>query len=325
MGGLSEKANVVSQVWNNAEGRVIGVDAGNLLFAKPGRFTVNEPQLITAQAVAEIYLLLGLDALAVGSDDLAAGLEFVKKSEALGLPWISANLLNSEGQTAFAPFVVKEIDDLSVAIVGITGEPMVEPIDFVIKDGTAVLAELLPELENEHDLIVLLAALKIPEVVELVEKFSQIDIAVAADNSRNNVVPFFSGTTLITQTGTRGRYQGILTIDWNGNPLGKKISDELLKHRKRQKSLSQQLHRLQANPWDAAAKTEKIKQLQTERDKLTAQIEELEAHLASGKENQMISTFEHRFLPLANTGRKNPQIDNIIRDAKKRIAAQGNR
>ena len=55
------------------------------------------------------------------------------------------------------------------------------------------------------------------------------------------------------------------------------------------------------------------------------QIEALAGQLASGKENQKVSTFEHRFLPLSKTGRKDPQIDKIIRDAKARLTGQDTR
>ena len=320
MGGLSEKANIFEKLRNDTKGRDIVVDAGNSLFAKKGRFKAESAELINARAIAEIFLLLGFDALAVGSDDLSGGLELLRETADQGLPWISANLYGSDDRPVFAPFIVKEIDNLSVAIVGLTGPEPLQSADFVIKDGASMLADLLPELDSQHDLILVLAAMKISDITALAEKFPQIDIVAAADRGRQNVIPFLSGTTLITQTGTRGRYQGLLTIDWNGSPLGKKISDELRSSRKRLESNSQRLERLQTNPWDAASKTQEIKKLQANKTNLEVKIEALERQLAAGEDNPQVSTFEHRFLPLAGTGRKNPQIDSIIRDAQKRMA-----
>ena len=140
MGGLSQKATILDKLRIDTKGRDIVVDAGNSLFAKNGRFKPESAEQINARAVAEVYLLLGFDALAVGGGDLSAGLELLRETADQGLPWISANLYDSNDKPVFAPFIVKEIDNLSVAIVGITGPEPMQSGDFVIKDGASVLA-----------------------------------------------------------------------------------------------------------------------------------------------------------------------------------------
>ena len=321
MGGLSEKANWVNKIWKNSGGRVIGVDAGNPLFSKKGYYPPESAEIINATAVAEIYSMLELDAVAVGLNDLSGGLNFLRKTAELGLPWVSANLYDNKGTLIFPPYISKNIDDLSVAIIGITGPSHSDSGDFEIKDGAEVLADLLPELEEDCDFIILLSGMPLADTVALIDQSSPVDVAIAADNAKANIAPFFSGTTLITQTGNRGRYQGVLSVNWNGSSLGMSTTDELQNLRKRFKSINLQLHRLQTNPWDASSKAEKIRELKEQRQALIEQIEDFERKLESGDYRTDVSTYEHRFLPLTSSGRIDPQIDYLIRDAKKRKAA----
>ena len=300
---------------------MIGVDAGNPLFSKNGHYPPESAQIINATAVAEIYAMLGLDAVAVGLNDLSGGLDFLRKTAELGLPWVSANLHDNEGALIFPPYISKNIDNLSVAIIGITGPSHSDADDFEIKDGAEALADLLPELEEGFDFIILLSGLPLAETAALIDQPSPVDVAITADNAKENIAPFFSNTTLITQTGNRGRYQGVLSMNWNGSPLGVNTSDKLMNLRKRFKSINLQLHRLQTNPWDASSKAEKIRELKEQRDGLIEQIEDLERELESGDYRNDVSTYEYRFIPLSNSGRIDPQIDYLIKDAKKRKSA----
>lgn len=323
MGGLSQKAYTLDKLWKNTGGRVITVDAGNLLFRMRGRYGFGSAEYITAQAVADIYVLLGFDAVGIGPTDLSGGLGLVLETAEQGIPWTSANIYDHQDRRLFAPFRLKKIDDLSIAIVGITDPAAIESKDFVIKDATAVLADLLPELAKSSDLILVLVAMPTAAIIELVKQFPQVDIVIAGDTSKGNVAPFLTGPTLVTQTGTRGRYQGVLSVGWNGQPWSKDTAPSLVDLRKRLKSNSAQLHRLQNNPLGAASKKDKVAQLQESRAEIIEQIEHLEKQQRSGTAANGVSTYENRFLPLSPRGRADPQIDYIIREAKKRMAAGG--
>jgi len=321
LGGLSEKANTLNKIGNNTKGRLINVDAGNFLFKRKGQFSSDSKEVITAKAIAEIYRLLGFDAVAVGGNDLSGGISLLLETVTLGVPWTSANIFDSEGKPVFEPFRRTQIGDLSIAIVGISDPESVVSKDFVIRKGTDVLVELLPELEDSCDLILLLAAMPLPATVELVGHFPQIDIAIAADNGQGNVTPFLSATSLLTQTGNRGRYQGVLSVTWNGKPWGNNTTSSLTDLKKRLKSVNLQLHQLQ-NIQGAAAvsQKDKIAPLKDSRAELSEQIMRLEEAQKTETGSSDVSTYKHHFLPLKNTGRVDPQIDNIIRDTKKQMA-----
>ena len=323
MGGLSQKAHTIDKIRKNTAGRAITVDAGNPLFRLRGRYGFGSVEYISAQAVADIYTLLGFDAVAIGPNDLAGGLVLLLETADQGIPWTSANIYDHRGQRIFAPFRLKNIDDLLIAIVGLTDPATIQSKDFVIKDATAVLADLLPELAESSDLILVLAAMPIAAIMDLVEQFPRVDIVIAGDTSKGTMAPFLAGTTLVTQTGNRGRYQGVMSVSWNGQPWGKDTASSLADLRKRLKANSAQLHGLQNNPLDAASKKDKIAQLEESRTEILEQIEHLEKQQRSGLAATDVSTYENRFLPLSPSGRADPQVDYIIREAKKRMAAGG--
>lgn len=320
MGGLSEKANTLNKIRENTKGRLINVDAGNFLFKRKGQFSSESKEGITAKAIAEIYSLLGFDAVAVGGNDLSGGISLLLETVTLGVPWTSANIFDSEGKPVFEPFRRRQIGDLSIAIVGISDPESVVSTDLVIRKGADVLVDLLPELEDSCDLILLLAAMPLPATVELVGHFPQIDIAIAADNRQGNVAPFLSGTSLLTQTGNRGRYQGVLSVSWNGKPWGNNTTSSLIDLKKRLESVNLQLHRLQNNQGAAVSQKDKIAQLKNSRAELSEQIMRLEEAQKTETVRSYVSTYKHHFLPLKNTGRVDPQIVNIIRNTKKQMA-----
>ncbi len=319
MGGLSEKANTLNKIRKNTKGLLINVDAGNFLFPRKGKFSPESKEVITAKAMAEIYNQLGFDAVAVGGNDLSGGLSLLLETGNLGVPWTSANIFDPEGKPVFEPFRRRQVGDLSIAIVGISDPGSAASTDVVIRTGADVLDDLLPTLEETCDLILLLAAMSLPATVELVSQFPQIDIAVAADNAQGNVAPFLSAASLVTQTGNRGRYQGVLSVTWNGQAWGKSTVSSLIDLKKRLKSVNLQLHRLQAAPGSTSSKNMKITQLKDSHAEITQQIMQLEEAQSTKTGSSDVSTYEHHFLPLNNTGRVDPQIDYIIRDAKKRM------
>ena len=323
MGGLSEKANVINKIWKSTGGRIITVDSGNMLFSKSGKFHAGSPEYITAAAISDIYSLLGFDAMGVGSRDLSGGPSLLISTRDKGVPWTSANLYDQDEQLLFAPYKQKSIDNLTIAIVGVT-DPSPHAVEgFIIKDPVSELTPLVEELTDSFDLIILLSSLSFEDTVRLVEQLPHIDIAISADNGKGNVGPVSAAKSLVTQTGNRGRYQGVLSVTWNGQPWGQSNESTSRDLRHRLKSINQQLSQLQNNQWDSVSQKEKIAQLKNTRVEITQQIEQLEKEMNSGTAQKMFSTCKGTFLRLNQTGTINQQIDYIIRDTKKRIADGG--
>ncbi len=218
MGGLPEKGFKLRRISEENEGRTLKIDSGNLFFKNGGSYHDNAPETIQAGAIAEIYTALDYDAVAVGADDLSAGIDFLRTARDNGLNLLSANIYDGKGRHIFRPYRKRAVGSLTIAIVGITGPRLTAAADYHIGDPVAELTRLVSELEEESDLIVLLSSLNVQETIALVEPFPAIRIGISADRSKGNVGPVTAGKGFIVQTGGRGQYLGSLKIVYNGGP-----------------------------------------------------------------------------------------------------------
>ncbi len=295
------------------------LDSGNLLFKRSGKFSSGSAEYISAAALAEAYALLGFDAVGIGIQDLAGGIDLLLSSEKSGVPWTSANLFHPEGPLLFKPYREKHLAGLAVAIVGVTGPSPSKTDTFQIKEPAPELAVLLPELDKSFDLIVVLSTWAMKKSAELAEQFPEIDIIIAADSAKGNTAPFQAGNAIITQTGTRGQYLGVLSVLWHDKPWEKSGDEQLALYQSRLRSLNRQLSRLQSSPVTNAGKTESIKLLESDRQQLEKQIADLQKEIEAGTRTDDYSRYTCTFLPLKRTGRSHPQMTDIVSTAKERI------
>lgn len=194
------------------------IDSGNLFFKRSGAYAEGSPEAIQAEAVAKIYTLLDYDAVAVSADDLSAGISFLHAAREHGLNLVSANLYDGQQRHIFKPYQKRTAGSLDIAIVGITEARRQEAADYRIGDPIEALDRLIPQLEDDADLIVLLSSLSVQETKALVERFPAVRIGIAADKSKGNVGPVAAGNGLIVQTTGRGQYLGALTMGYRGGP-----------------------------------------------------------------------------------------------------------
>ncbi len=218
MGGLPEKGFKLRHISKNSAGRVLKVDSGNLFFKRDGRYAEGSPEAIQAAAVASVYTMFDYDAVAVGADDLAAGLGFLLGASDSGLPLVSANLHDQQGNLIFMPYLERTLGSLKIAITGITGPRTPVAADYHIAEPVEALGLLIPALEAEFDLIVLLSSLPVQATADILEKFPGIRIGISADKTKGNFGPEAAGKAIIVQTANRGQYLGALTIIYQGGP-----------------------------------------------------------------------------------------------------------
>jgi len=210
---------MLRRVAKNNNGKALKVDSGNLLFKRSGGYRDDSPEAIQAAAIGEVYTRLGYDAVAVGADDLSAGVGFLLNMRDEGLNLVSANIYDDEGNHIFAPYQERVIGRLKIGILGITGPRSQDTLQYRISDPGEALKQLIPTLEKEFDLIVLLSPLPVHATTALVEQFPAIRVGISADKTKGNFGPQKVGDGLIVQTANRGQYLGALSISYqNGGP-----------------------------------------------------------------------------------------------------------
>ena len=325
MGGLSKKALQITNISTAQQKPFLFIDSGNLLF-KQARIPEGPSQeLLTAEGIIKIYRTMKVDAVAVGPLDLASGLELLTSSQQQGFPWLSANLVDEAQRPLFQPLMIKKAGRIKAGIIGLTGAVPSLPTGVTLADWRTLLPALLEESSAQCDILILLSSLSAAENQEIARQFPALHLILAADQRRGNMMPEQVNNTLITQTGTQGKYQGMLTIDWNkSGRWGQPSGTELTELRNRIGALDWQLQRMRRRvDLQQPDYLDKIKLVENDRETVVRQVEELEQALAAGHsvEQDRACTFNHTFLALERTMAEEPEIKAIVTGIKEQIHA----
>jgi 2',3'-cyclic-nucleotide 2'-phosphodiesterase (5'-nucleotidase family) len=191
------------------------LDAGNALFktSAPGDEQTRKRAEFILRSMGE----LGTSAMAVGSRDLAAGPEFLKKAAARArVQLLSANLADSNGKLLFTAATKLTVAGVRVGLFGISpvqdadgvrGRPPVQ----------AALAEAR-KLRGKVDLVIALAAVPYADALQLSkEAGSAVDFILQSHESRGTGIPQGDGRNFVIPTGERGRQLGRLELDLSGS------------------------------------------------------------------------------------------------------------
>jgi len=221
LGGLSKKAYQLEKIQGLYEFPYLTVDAGNLLF-KHERIApaLLQQMTITAKGIIDAYNLMQYDAVAVGRNDLAGGLSFLKAQAARSqFTWLSANLLHkSDKKPIFSASLIRRFDNLTVGIIGLTGHDgkvqFQDNEDAVILPWQEVLPDYIADLSSRCDLLILLSNNTTKQNQEIAKSFEEIHLIIQSKPRSGNSAPKLINKSLIAQTGKQGKYLGWMLIDW---------------------------------------------------------------------------------------------------------------
>lgn len=163
LGSIDREARAVSAIAETSQPCII-VDAGGYL-----RVPANARNKMGAAIALEALAQMGVHAVNVGTTDLAAGLEFFQDLQtSYSVPFISANIFNSQGKLIFAahkvlPLRLLDGTAVKVAVVGVARPAASSDVGLAqvlqslrIEDPKPILDKLIPNLRQEVDLVVLL-------------------------------------------------------------------------------------------------------------------------------------------------------------------------
>lgn len=199
------------------------LDAGNTLFG-------NQPlaQQTQGQVIVEAMNLLGYDAMALGSEDFWLGLDVLRqRMEEAEFPILSANAVISGTDQLFAtPYVIKEIKDHKVGIIGLTNQEAANTSGraIIILDPLETIKNLMDEVSKEADIIIVLSHLGTVVDVQMAGEVEGIDLIVGGQSQDVLDPPLWIGESgpVIAQAGYQGQWIGVvrLEIDSRGKVAG---------------------------------------------------------------------------------------------------------
>jgi 2',3'-cyclic-nucleotide 2'-phosphodiesterase (5'-nucleotidase family) len=182
------------------------LDAGNLLFKKEtlGPGTPTETAEMTAEIIISAFNDIGCHAFSPGSKDFAAGLDFIQEMQILAnFPFISANILDVNGNRLFDPYLIADVEGVSVGVIGLASKFIHS--DVYIQDPMEALNELVDEVDSQSDVLVLMFDSEEADISKLQASGYPIDLVIRSksktrsqDGGKRNI-PAYS-------CGDRGKY-----------------------------------------------------------------------------------------------------------------------
>jgi 2',3'-cyclic-nucleotide 2'-phosphodiesterase (5'-nucleotidase family) len=188
-----------------------------------GNFSDNPTEAgdLRTAALLQSMKKLGYKAINVGDRDLTFGYDdFVKRTEGLGLIFVSANIVK-QGTTeaVFPPYTVIEAKGTSgkPVRIGVLGVDRYNPIwqkagpagtNLGMASPGDAIGTYLPELRAKSDVVVLLASISKEDAHDLAKRFQDIDLVLGAYGGIFNTVEENEGRVRIYYTGNQGKRIG---------------------------------------------------------------------------------------------------------------------
>jgi hypothetical protein len=334
LGGLSKKAYQLEKIRGLYDFPNLAVDAGNLLFKQERLAPALLQQMtITAEGIIDSYNLMQYDAVAVGRNDLAAGLSFLKEqAERTKFKWLSANLVRkTDKKPIFSASLIRKFGNLTVGIIGLTGHDgkvkFQDNEDAVILPWPKVLPEYIADLSPKCDLLILLSNNKSDQNQKIAESFEDIHLIIQSSPSSRNSVPRQVNKSLIAQTGKQGKYLGWMLIDWQKSKTwGRKGAIKELATKKQElDGVNGRINRIERREKkEGLAANSSYQNLLLSRDRLLSSIIFLENEVYDLKATGNIpSTYENNFMAMDIKLPDHPDVERIVQTVKQNVNQAG--
>ncbi|NQT62361.1 MAG: hypothetical protein HQ556_05320 [Candidatus Marinimicrobia bacterium] len=166
-----------------------------------------------AQAIISSYNMMECQVMNVGTNDLAAGLDFIlEMKKTANFPFISANAKDaSTDKFLFEPYTLVETHDQTLGFVGITkGDNRVK--EFAFSDPIEAAQKAIDEIKDKVDLVFLMANGDDKLERALIAEVKGIDFLIRSKSGSLQRNPKQQDGTTIIRIGKQGKYAGVLRI-----------------------------------------------------------------------------------------------------------------
>lgn len=208
LGGASHLAGIIERL--RKEKPSLLLSAGDMI---QGHIWAN---LFEGKSVIELMNAMNFDAMVVGNHEFDFGVEVLKSRVAEAqFPILGANV---EGTDFLKPFIIREIDGVRVAIIGVVTEDTpiathpknVQGLRFLSVEET--VKRYLAELKDKADLFIVLSHLGFKRDRELAERVKGIDVIIGGHSHTKVEKPHLVNETIIAQAWEHGKALGVLDI-----------------------------------------------------------------------------------------------------------------
>ncbi len=230
VGRIARFSTLVTDIRNENPGRTLLLHAGD-------DFSRADIPVIYSGGEISIRLMhtMGCDAFTPGNGDFYFGLEnLLDVTRQARFPIVSANLfLRKTGKLIFAPYTIKDVAGVKVAILGLgfvkTEHPSCWTVDF--RDPVEIARQYAPELRKKADLVIALTHIGVEEDQRLASQVPDIDIIIGGHSHTVLETPISisrpggSGCVRVVQAGEYYKFLGRLDLHFIPGPTGKATLD----------------------------------------------------------------------------------------------------
>lgn len=184
-GGLARIAAVVQSIRNERPGKVLFMDAGDIIQGS------GAAALTEGHCLCKPYNQLGLDLAAPGNWSIVYGKEILgRRCNQFKFPYVAVNVNHADtGRLVFPPAFVVERGGVRVGIIGYTDPdiPERQPPSYSkglkFQNADEVLPPMIERLRKERqvDLVVLLTHISLGKSVALAERLAGVDVIFSGD------------------------------------------------------------------------------------------------------------------------------------------------
>ena len=174
-------------------------------------------EVLRAEATLRAMKVLGYDAVNVGEHELWLQADGLARLSALGVPFVSANVLDESNKPVVAPFIRLRHETLSVTVTGVVdAKPDSLGSDLQVDIPREALGRLIPQLRQQADVIVVLADLELQAVTALARDYPEITLILFRGRG-DSLPPQVVNRTTIASIYGESLYVGDLTLRWDEN------------------------------------------------------------------------------------------------------------
>jgi 5'-nucleotidase/UDP-sugar diphosphatase len=207
-GGLASLAARVEEL--RTEKPTLFLSAGDMIQGN------NWANLFQGKSSIEVMNAMNFDAVVVGNHEFDFGQTILK--ERIGeasFPVLGANIL---GLSKLRPYIIKDIDGLSIAVIGVvTGDTPVTThpknvtgLQFLSPEDT--VEKYVRELRGKSNIIVILSHIGFSADTNLAKKVDGIDVIIGGHSHTKVNKPALIGKTYIVQAFEHGKVLGVLDL-----------------------------------------------------------------------------------------------------------------
>ena len=298
------------------------------MFKKPDIAPLHlPPEKAQAEGIVAAMNSMHYSAAGVAAEDLAAGVDFLRDMQkAASFSWLSVNLQDTKrGKPLFLPHILHQVGDITIGVIGLTG-PLKKNQNSDLLANISVLpwVDTLPKLINgikeQVDMIILLSSY--PESVNKViaKRFKDIHLIIESGGKAGNKEPELINNTLLCRTMERGKYLGVLRIDWKKSATwGKNIDKKIKELRNKLDRVLWLLGRLEKEKaGQDLSGNKRYQTLLQERKELNEEIERLQASVKT-ESAEAPSTYSNNFIALATSLPDDPEVKAIVLKTRRRV------